>query len=159
MRGARLSELEALYGDRYASFLRVAIALTGDREAARDAVQNGFARAIRRRGSYRGDGPLHAWVLRAVVNEAHRARPRADVELAGSVPEAAANGSALEDSQLRALLAALPKRQRHAVFLRYYADLDYRTIGYVLGIETGTVSATLAAAHRSLRRALEEVRR
>jgi sugar phosphate isomerase/epimerase len=43
-------------------------------------------------------------------------------------------------------------------FLRYYADLDYRTIGEVLEIETGTVSATLAAAHNSLRDAIEGVR-
>jgi RNA polymerase sigma factor (sigma-70 family) len=158
MRGARLSELESLYGDEYASFLRVAIALTGDREAARDAVQNGFARAIRKRGTYRGDGPLHAWVLRAVVNEAHRGRRAASAGLDG-LAEPATNGTAHEDAALRGLLAALPERQRQAVFLRYYADLDYRTIGYVLGIETGTVSATLAAAHRSLRRALEEVPR
>jgi DNA-directed RNA polymerase specialized sigma24 family protein len=44
------------------------------------------------------------------------------------------------------------------VFLRYYADLDYRTIGDVLEIETGTVSATLAAAHQALRNAMEGVR-
>jgi RNA polymerase sigma factor (sigma-70 family) len=53
----------------------------------------------------------------------------------------------------------LPDRQREAVFLRYYADLDYRTVAAVLGVEVGTVSATLSAAHRTLRKRLEEVRR
>jgi RNA polymerase sigma factor (sigma-70 family) len=56
-------------------------------------------------------------------------------------------------------VAALPERQRLAVFLRYYADLDYRAIAQVLGIEVGTVSATLSSAHRALRRSLEEVER
>ena len=60
-------------------------------------------------------------------------------------------------AELAPVVAALPERQRHAIFLRYYADLDYRTIASILGIEVGTVSATLAAAHRSIRIALEEV--
>jgi RNA polymerase sigma-70 factor (ECF subfamily) len=68
------------------------------------------------------------------------------------------NGLPVEAAPVRALIAALPERQRLAVFLRYYADLDYRTIAEVLGIETGTVSATLAAAHRTLRHAIEGVR-
>ena len=50
-------------------------------------------------------------------------------------------------------------RQRDALFLRYYADLDYRAIADVLRIEVGTVSATLSAAHQSLRKRLEEARR
>ena len=45
------------------------------------------------------------------------------------------------------MLARLPERQRTAVFLRYYADLDYAAIGEALGITTGTVAATLNAAH------------
>jgi DNA-directed RNA polymerase specialized sigma24 family protein len=36
------------------------------------------------------------------------------------------------------------------VFLRYYADLDYRSIAEALEIEVGTVSATLSAAHTAL---------
>jgi RNA polymerase sigma factor (sigma-70 family) len=44
-------------------------------------------------------------------------------------------------------LAALPERQRTVVFLRYFADLGYRTIAETLDVEVGTVSATLHAAH------------
>ena len=61
--------------------------------------------------------------------------------------EQSTNGLPSPDAAVRALIAALPELQRLAVFLRYYADLDYRTIGEVLEIEAGTVSATLAAAH------------
>jgi RNA polymerase sigma factor (sigma-70 family) len=52
-------------------------------------------------------------------------------------------------------VAALPERQRQALFLRHYADLDYEQIAEVLGIARGTVSATLHAAHRALRETLE----
>jgi RNA polymerase sigma factor (sigma-70 family) len=64
-----------------------------------------------------------------------------------------------EDSGLWPHIALLPDRQRAALFLRYYADLDYRSIAEALGIEVGTVSATLSAAHTSLRRSLGKVRR
>jgi DNA-directed RNA polymerase specialized sigma24 family protein len=48
-------------------------------------------------------------------------------------------------------------KQRLTVYLRYYADLDYREIATVLDVAVGTVSATLSAAHRSLRKTIEEV--
>ena len=65
----------------------------------------------------------------------------------------------VDEVGVRAWIAALPERQRLAVYLRYYADLDYRAIASALDVEVGTVSATLSAAHRALRRSLEEVER
>jgi RNA polymerase sigma-70 factor (ECF subfamily) len=52
-------------------------------------------------------------------------------------------------------LGDLSERQRLVVFLRYYADLDERTIGEILGIKRGTVSATLHTALKTLRHDLE----
>lgn len=94
---------------------------------------------------------------RAVVNEAKRTVMRATPESEGW-GEAASNGAVPADAAVRALIHALPERQRLAIFLRYYADLDYRTIGEILEVEVGTVSATLHAAHERLRRAIEGVR-
>jgi RNA polymerase sigma factor (sigma-70 family) len=76
------------------------------------------------------------------------------------VAEPVSNGHAAdESSEVRRWVAALPPRQREAVFLRYFADLDYRTIARVLGLEPGTVSATLSAAHQTLRKRLEATSR
>jgi DNA-directed RNA polymerase specialized sigma24 family protein len=44
------------------------------------------------------------------------------------------------------------------VFLRYYADLSYASIGEALGITEGTVAATLNAGLTTLRTRLQEVR-
>jgi RNA polymerase sigma factor (sigma-70 family) len=158
--GARLEELEALYRGRLPEFRRVAAAITGDRQAALDVVQEAFGAAIRRRESYRGAGDLEAWVWRIVVNTARdhvrRAGQRALAETAASaVP--ARNGSRPENDALTTEVALLPERQRLALFLRYYADLDYAGIADVLGIRPGTVAATLNAAHTTLRRRFEEV--
>jgi RNA polymerase sigma-70 factor (ECF subfamily) len=149
-------DLEQLYRKRYRHFVNVARGITGDTERARDAVQEGFAGAIRARRSFRGEGPLEAWVWRSVVNAALKSgRPRL-VEVGVEPVENEVAPTAV--SELAPLVAALPERQRLVIFLRYYADLDYRTIAAALDVEVGTVSATLASAHRSIRRALTEVR-
>ena len=60
---------------------------------------------------------------------------------------------------VRSLIASLPEQQRLTLFLRYYADLDYEAIAATLGVTTGTVGATLNAAHAALRSSLKEAHR
>ena len=159
LKGATPAQLEGLYRARFEHFSRVASAMCGDPELGRDAVQAAFATAVRERRSFRGSGPLEAWVWRILVNEARRLAREPRPEPLAVLAEPGANGQSGDELGVRAWIGALPARQREAVFLRYYADLDYRTVAEVLGIEVGTVSATLSAAHQALRRRLEEVER
>jgi RNA polymerase sigma factor (sigma-70 family) len=160
-RGATTEELEQLYRARFATFLSVASAVTHDADAGRDAVQSAFVSAVRSRRSFRGPGALDAWVWTIVLREARklaRAERHLSLDLVredmtGS-PSSNGHGDA-ESLGIRRFIASLPERQREAVFLRYFADLDYRTIARVLEIEPGTVSATLSAAHQTLRKRLE----
>lgn len=154
----RLSaDLETLYRERFPVFVRCATAVLQDGEAGLDVVQEAFALALRRRKTFRGDGSLEAWVWQIVLNAARdrlRARRRESRTFA---PEStpATTGESTED--LHGYLAALPERQRLAVFLRYYADLSYTQIADVIGISPGTVAASLNTAHGTLRRQLQEV--
>jgi RNA polymerase sigma-70 factor (ECF subfamily) len=154
-----LGEIESLYRAHFGRFLRVAAAVVGDAEGARDAVQDAFASAIRHRRDYRGDGPLEAWLWRTVLNTACKLRLRLSREVAGEAREddlaESSDGESAADVGLRSLVAALPERQRLIVFLRYYADLDYHSIAEALAIEPGTVGAALNAARAALRPALE----
>jgi RNA polymerase sigma factor (sigma-70 family) len=153
-RDRMLEEIERVYRERFPVYLRVAAAITGDAELGRDAVQEGFAGAIRSRRSYRSRGPLEGWIWRAVVNAArdrHR-EPREE----RFVDEPAVTAGE-ERGALRAAIARLPERQRLAIFLRYFGDLDQRSIAKVLGVRPGTVAATLHTARESLRSNLEEV--
>jgi RNA polymerase sigma-70 factor, ECF subfamily len=155
----QLVELEELYRKRWAAFARVAISIAGSVDVGKEAVQEGFARAIERRAEFRGECPLEAWVWRIVINTARTAGTRAAREEPGSAvgsKEASTNGN--RASEVALWVRNLPERQREAVFLRYWADLDYRAIAQVLEVEVGTVSATLSAAHQSLRRSVQEVR-
>ena len=160
MQGASLEEIERVYRQRLPEFRRVAAAILGNREAARDAVQEGFASAVRKRKTFRGEGPVEAWLWRIVVNAAREhGRHRDEVPDPEAGARAARNGTSEEESDTRipVALALLPERQRLALFLRYYADLDYRTIADTLDIAIGTVGVTLSTAHTKLRELLEEV--
>ena len=154
-----LGEIERIYRRRGSGFLRLALATTGDIERAHDALQEGFARAIRSRHTFRGSGHIEAWVARCVINAAHDAVRKA-IDLAGDPwpvdGEVHPPGSGA-DLIVREAVARLPQRQRDALFLRYYLDFDYRSIAEALGVEKGTVSATLHAAKTALANMLQEV--
>jgi RNA polymerase sigma factor (sigma-70 family) len=177
-----LVELENVYRRRGADFFRLALAKTGDHETARDAVQEGFAQALRGSRSFRGSGSLEAWVARCVINAAHDVRrgakttdPHLDkfpTTVSGSSAEAAAanattvSGSSAEAAAanadaaiVREAIRKLPERQRDALYLRFYLGFEYAAIAETLGIEVGTVSATLHAARASLAQTLQEVLR
>ena len=76
-RNPLLTEIEELYRQRFGHFARAAAAITHDRDLAVEAVQDAFADVVRSRRHYRREGPLEAWVWRAVVNAAVKARARA----------------------------------------------------------------------------------
>ena len=146
-----IDDLEELYRTRRPQFSRAAAAIAGDRTLGEDAVQEAFAKAVRKRRSYRGRGSLEAWVWRIVINAARDAgrRQRPLVALHDAPEPASPNGRAASLP-----LEVLTDRQREVLFLHYYADLDYATIAEALGISPGTVGATLSTARRVLRQAL-----
>jgi RNA polymerase sigma factor (sigma-70 family) len=156
--GASLDEIEHVYRERGAEFQRIAAAIVLDREVARDVVQDAFAGLVHKRDTFAQRGSVEAWAWRAVVNTALNRRRHARRRMADPLVEVA-DSSAPEpdpspDGRVLASLNALPERQRPVVFLRYYADLDYTTIGTALGVSSGTVASALNSAHQSLGRQL-----
>ena len=152
-----LAAIGRCYEERYHRLLRVAEAIVGDPDLAHDAVQEGFARIIRSRTSFRDEGSLEGWIWRAVVNAALDVRAKR--LSTGPVPDPELGhdtGNGFGDP-IRTVIAALPERQRLVLFLRYYADLDYERIAVALEISPGTVAAALNHAHTRLRFLLEEV--
>jgi RNA polymerase sigma-70 factor (ECF subfamily) len=151
-RGASLDDLEGVYRAGFGAFMRVATAVTGEEALGADAVHDAFVQAVLHRSSFRGEGPLEAWVWRLVVNAAKKRVPRAQPLEVEPVTHSE-NGAG---DPVRVAVAALPERQRLILFLRYYADLDYEAIAATLGVSSGTVGATLNAAHAALRSSLRE---
>jgi DNA-directed RNA polymerase specialized sigma24 family protein len=70
--------IERLYRERYLRFRNGVAPVAGSYEAARDAVQEGFLRALRSRDQFRGDGSLEGWVWRIILRAARYRRLFAD---------------------------------------------------------------------------------
>jgi RNA polymerase sigma-70 factor (ECF subfamily) len=146
--------IELLYRQRYARFRNGVAPVTGSYEAAHDAVQEGFARALRASSQYSGEGSLEGWVWRIVLRTAlEQRRPGEELPLDAVDPVFV---EPERDFALTSAVQALPPRRRLIVFLRYFADLPYQAIADVLDIDEGTVAATLAQAKQALAVTLNE---
>jgi RNA polymerase sigma-70 factor, ECF subfamily len=145
---ARTETLERLYREHYVSFRNGLAPVVGSYEEARDVVQEAFARALRSRGDFRGEGSLRAWVWRIALRVALEKR-RHGHEAAFDVLDPQLVESE-RDPELSAALRRLPPRKRLVVFLRYFADLSYAEIAEIGGISEGTVAATLSQARAAL---------
>jgi RNA polymerase sigma-70 factor (ECF subfamily) len=151
----RAEAIEALYRERYGRFRDGVATITGDHESARDVVQESFARALRKRRSFRGEGSLEAWVWRIALRTAREhVRRVPGASLNGSVPAALVEPE--RDPALAEAVRALPPKRRLIVFLRYFADLSYAEIAELCEVSDGTVGATLAQARAALKHQLQE---
>ena len=148
-----LEEIELIYRHRYPAFLRVAVAITGDERQGEDAVQDAFVGVVRSRRVLRRRGALEAFIWRAVVNAA---RDRRSLRGENEPVDLPAPEFESGDERVRAAIAVLPERQRLVLFLRYFADLDYRAISRVMGVRPGTVAASLNAARAAVKEQLED---
>jgi RNA polymerase sigma-70 factor (ECF subfamily) len=150
---ATVAQLEELYRTRFTVFRNGVAGVAGGVEPAREIVQEAFARALRDRRHFRGEGSLEAWVWRIAVNCALKSRR--DLREAWEQPaEPVAVDLPLLDEDVQEALRALPPRRRLVVFLRYFADLPYADIARICGMSEGTVAATLSQSHAELRNRL-----
>jgi RNA polymerase sigma-70 factor (sigma-E family) len=139
------------------ALVRLARLLVDDEHRAEDLVQDVLARAYPRWGRIvRADDP-DRYVRRMLVNARNswwrRAARRHEVSVAAVVPEPAAE-TGLDGADREALwhlVAALPPRQRAALALRYYEDLDDAAIAEILGCSAVTVRTHVMRGIATLR--------
>ena len=117
------------------------------RQAAEDAFQETFLRALRAYDRLEHGEHLRAWVLtiasRVAVDTLRRRRPQT------SDPEPVSHDDRPVLAQLEHLTDELPPTERTAVVLRYGFDLDYADIAAALG---STPEAARQAASSGVRR-------
>jgi len=152
---ARDEAIAVLWRQQRSQLVRLAVGLTGDRDAAEEIVQEAFAALLGRWRLLREVSAGQAYLQRVVVNQARarwRARRRTQV-VAAVLPgrREQADGPDV-DAQLDMLaaLGRLPWSKRACVLLRYYADLSEVQTAAVLGISVGTVKSQTAKGLRQL---------
>ncbi|MBV8979605.1 MAG: sigma-70 family RNA polymerase sigma factor [Acidimicrobiia bacterium] len=153
--------LDALYRAHYDGMVRLAGLLVGDFSMGEEIAQDAFARLVDARGVREPRPYLRATVInlsrsrirRAVLARRHRAAQTVSLVDPGLGPEAVPTQIAVRDE-----LARLPRRQREAIVLRYYADMSEAEIANALGITTGSVKTHMHRAMTTLAERMEMLR-
>lgn len=151
----RGSEFDDFVVSAAPGLLRIAVALTGERGAAEDLLQDVLERMYV--AWPRIDDPL-AYARRALSNASAnrwRLRSRRPEYLLSEMPEAVtadATDEHGERDRLRRAITRLPARQRAVIVLRFLADLSEAETARTLGCTVGTVKSQAARALINLRR-------
>jgi RNA polymerase sigma-70 factor (ECF subfamily) len=155
--------LERLAGLRGPRLLAHAARLTGDREAARDIVQDAWIEILRGLPGLREPRAFPAWATRIVTRCCARhirgqiagRNLAADlaVEAACTPPEDTVD--AIDRKNLKNAIDALPREQAVAIALFYLEDMRVTEISVALDIPQGTVKTRLMHAREKLKQALK----
>jgi len=154
----------------------IAYGILQNREEAEDAVQDALVKAWKSRRRVRDPEKFPAWLAmiarhrardvfrkrRTVPLEEHLERhaPPASPErgeggLCSTFSESNATDTIASDQQLHSALAALPELHRSALTLRYFEEMDYRSIENLLGLSNGSLRGILGRALVAMRKQLK----
>jgi RNA polymerase sigma-70 factor (sigma-E family) len=161
-RGSPRSEFDAFVADSMPRLIRIAYLLTWNVGDAEDLVQETLARVARHWLRVRKMEHPFAYARQILANLAVRSNHRRAREVVGlkrdddpeqdrcALVEDPRATQIIEQVDARAeltwMLAALPRRQRTVLVLRYFADLSEQEIAEELDWPAGTVKSTAARA-------------
>jgi RNA polymerase sigma factor (sigma-70 family) len=147
-----LPPFQRLLDDHAVGVHRYLVAAVGYNDAA-DVFQETFLAALRAYPNLRSSENLRGWLFTVARNKAldhHRARARRPIPVAAVPEDVPLDGTEPTDPVWDAV-RELPERQRHAVLLRYVADLPYREIGLVMGVSEVAARQHASTGVRALR--------
>ncbi|MGI8552801.1 MAG: RNA polymerase sigma factor [Dehalococcoidia bacterium] len=169
LRAGDIAGLNVLVRQYQTPALHLAFNLCGNQQVAEDAVADAFLAVLKHIRSYDTSRPFKSWFYRIVINcvrsAVRRDRRLPTVPDAGDLLQRQADPGPAPDvdvmqSELEAALLQqidqLPPKQREVIVLRYYLDLDERTMSRVLSVPIGTVKWRLFQAHKKLHRQMSE---
>jgi RNA polymerase sigma-70 factor (ECF subfamily) len=148
---------EMIIGTHSRTLFAISYGILQNREEAEDVVQDSLVKAWKTRWRVRDPEKFPAWLATITRHRAHDTfRRRRTVPLSEQVTEPVEpepEDTAL-DQQLHSALAALPELHRTALILRYFEEMDYRTIENTLGLTNGALRGILGRALASMRKQL-----
>jgi RNA polymerase sigma-70 factor (ECF subfamily) len=150
-----------LIAAHHAQMMRVAHVITGDADAAADAVQSAWELAWRRLGSLRDRSQVRSWLVAVAANEARQVRRRqrrtsvVDITRFLEVAAPVEPADAISLFDLKQVLARLKPEDRTLLALRYVGRLDSNEIARHLGMSASGVRSRLERLLDRLRVQLE----
>jgi RNA polymerase sigma-70 factor (ECF subfamily) len=154
---AEPASLARLFRERRTSLVATLAAMSGDAEAAADAVDEAFVRAAQRWERVSAMASPTGWILIVARNHLRRSKTRSRRRAEAETQSTPTSWVEPDDPrhELWVAVSRLAPREREAVALRYLADLTEPEVARVMGVAVGTVGATLTAARRHLATQLE----
>lgn len=158
--------VEILFRAHYATLLRLAFCLLGERAPAEDAVQDAFVSAYTHWNGLRDPGAAPAYLRSAVINRCRsRLRDKLRQGSRSALPLRDPSDASSEDvvvqqaerSRLARAVGRLPRRQREVVVCRYYLELTVIETAELLGIGVGSVKRHAHRGVQALSQRLGEV--
>lgn len=163
----RTSTLVDLFNEFADATYTLGYRILGDRHLAEDVVQETFTKVIKALPSYRGEGPVAAWIYRIGYREAIAiSRKRRDevvdpdsatfakLEAPDSVENLVISMDLI--TRLDAAMLQLSEPVRATFSLRDIQGLSTREVAHVLEISESAVKMRLARAREALRVQLKE---
>lgn len=158
--------LDSMVARHYQAVYEVTYRILGEPDAAADAAQDTFVKAIAALATFRKEASLKTWLLRIAANTARSAgrktTSRREVVLESGGYEAVGGPDPAQEAITRteaeraaAALQQLPEKQRLAVSLRIYQDLSHREIAEVLESSEGAVRVNYHLGIKRLRELLQ----
>lgn len=139
--------------------LRAAVVMCGNRDEARDLVQETMLQALKSITRFRGDSGAYTWLYSILRRQYITRRRKARfLDFLGLLPEQGDQAPSVEQrmdyestcAQLRQALSKLSFRHREILFLRYVEELKIREMADLLRLPTGSVKSRLYNAVRAL---------
>jgi RNA polymerase sigma factor (sigma-70 family) len=140
---------------------RVCFVISGNQDAAQDAVQVAWSIAWRKLSTLREPERLRSWLVAIAANEARRAirvqrrHQVVEIEVADVGSERDDPSWHLDGSDVAAALRRLSDDDRALLALRHVAGFDATEIGRAMGISPSGVRSRLMRAAARLRTELE----
>jgi RNA polymerase sigma-70 factor (ECF subfamily) len=140
-----MEDFEPWYQSERPLVLAACVALAGDLDAAREATDEAFTRALERWPKVSKMASPGGWTQTVALNQLRRDFRRRRGERSRSSDQALASRDpeGLPDPELWSSVRSLPPRQQTALVLRYVHDLSNADISDLMGISRGTVASTL----------------
>jgi RNA polymerase sigma-70 factor (ECF subfamily) len=169
-RQGRKEAFRPLVDAYFARLVRIARAIVGDAEDARDLVQEAYIAAYKALDTFTMGRPFYPWLRGILLNRCKvhlrtrrraAARSRAAAERPGHWVLGATVTPAPERRRtsdlVRRAMAELDQQDREILALKHIEGYSYDELAAALDIGTGTVASRLYRARARLRKALEKL--
>jgi RNA polymerase sigma-70 factor (ECF subfamily) len=134
---------------------------TGDASLAEELAQETLARVAARWKTVSGADSPSAWAHRVAFNLAkssfRRNATRKRATSQNSIPDASGGPDLATSIAVRDALSGLPKLQRRALVLRFFADLSVRETAHVMRCPENTVKTYTRRGLQALRAQLGDI--